>query len=213
MNLMLKGIKGAIFDIDGTVLDSMKIWDQAGVRFLKEKGIDADKNLGKILFTKTIKEAAEYLNEQFNLEMDISDIIKGINAQVENFYLSEVMPKPGMVELIKEMNEVGIKMTVATSTDRHAFLPALKRLDLLKYFDEIYTCSEIGHSKNEPDIFIAAMDFMKTKPEETWVFEDGLYSAKTSKKMGLKVVGVYDETSKHDWEELKSISDEIITFD
>ena len=57
------------------------------------------------------------------------------------------------------------------------------------------------------------MDFMKTKPEETWVFEDGLYSAKTSKKMGLKVVGVYDETSKHDWEELKSISDEIITFD
>ena len=209
----IKDIKGAIFDIDGTILDSMGIWDQAGARFLGKRGIEAEKDLGKILFTKTILEAANYLKETYNLPLSTEFIIDGINSEVKEFYKNEAMPKAGMAELVKKMKIAGVKMTVATSTDRDAFMPALKRLDLLKYFDEIYTCSEIGHSKNEPDIFYAAMDFMDTKPEETWLFEDGLYSAKTGKKIGLKVVGVYDEVSLHDWDELKKISDEIITFD
>lgn len=207
-----KGIKGAIFDIDGTVLDSMGIWDQAGIRFLARHGVEGEKDLGKILFTKTISEAATYLNETYHLGMTLQSIIDGINGEVVAFYKDEAMAKPGMAELVKKMKIAGIKMTVATSTDRKIFTPALERLDLLKYFDEVYTCSEIGHSKNEPDIFYKAMEFMDTKPEETWLFEDGLYSAKTGKKIGLKVVGVYDEVSLHDWEELKEISDEIITF-
>lgn len=208
-----ENIKGAIFDIDGTVLETMGIWDNAGNVFLEKHGKKGSEDLGKILFSMTISEAADYLNKTYGLEIPQKEIIDGINTVVADFYKNEAQLKPGMKELLENLKAKGVSMTVATSTDREVFMPALERLDVAKYFDNFYTCSEIGKSKNYPDIFIAAMDFMKTRPEETWIFEDGLYSAKTAKKAGIKVVGVYDETSKHDWQALKLLSDEIITFD
>ncbi len=207
-----EGIKGAIFDIDGTILDSMEIWDQTGLIFLDKLNIKGDKNLGKILFTKTTRESATHIKERYKLDMNIEKIMEEINEVALEFYRQEAKLKPNMEELLREMKAKGIKVTAATSTDRHIIMPALNRLDLTKYFDEIYTCTEIGKSKNEPDIFYEAMEFMETEPKDTWLFEDGLYSAKTGKKIGMKVVGVYDKTSEHDWEELRNLADQIISF-
>ena len=206
-------IKGAIFDIDGTILDTMPVWDQAGVRYLESLGYTPEANLGKKLFVMTITMAAEYLKENYGLTQTIPEIIKGINQVMADFYRDEAQYKPGMENLLKDLKKAGVKMTIATSTDRKLFEPAMERLDFGKYFDNIYTCTEVGHSKGEPHIFREALDFMKTSPKETWLFEDGLYSGETATKEGIKIVGVYDETSIHDWQKLKNISDRIITFE
>ena len=208
-----KGIEGAIFDIDGTILDTMPIWDQAGVRYLATLGIKADPSIGKQMFAMTISQAANYIIDNYNLDKNEETVIAGIQKTVADFYRYEAQFKPGMKELLKSLKEAGIKITAATSTDRELFTPALDRLDFGKYFDKIYTCTEEGCSKGQPDIFRKAMKFMGTKPENTWLFEDGLYSATTASKEGIKNVGVYDETSVHDWQKLKNISDVTLTFE
>lgn len=208
-----KGIEGAIFDIDGTILDTMPIWDQAGVRYLETLGITADQSIGKKMFSMTISQAANYLIDEFNLDKDKETVIIGIQKAVADFYKYEAQFKPGMKELLKDLKESGIKVVAATSTDRELFTPAMERLDFGKYFDRIYTCTEEGMSKGEPDIFRNILAFMGTKPENTWLFEDGLYSATTACQEGIKIVGCYDETSVHDWQKLKNVSDRILTFE
>lgn len=211
-DLKKRGIKGAIFDIDGTVIDSMPMWDRAGVVFLEKHGIKGDEDLGKILFPLTIDDTALYIKKHYNLAMSSDEIKREINDIMREFYRREAHFKKGMKELLKEMHDGKIIMSVATSTDRDVFMPCLKRLGIVEYFDEIYTCTEVGKSKSEPDIFYRAMAKMGTKPEHTWLFEDGLYSAKTAKKLGIKIVGVYDETSRHDWEELSNLADLTIEY-
>lgn len=213
MKEIFNNIRGAIFDIDGTILDSMHIWDTAGNRYLETLGVKTSDELGKALFPLTLKESAEYLKKEFSLKQSVQEIMTGVNKVMEDFYKYESDVKTGMDELLKELFDDGVKITAATSTDRHLFIPALERLNLLQYFHNIYTCSEIGKSKSYPDIFLEAMNFMKTTAGETWLFEDGLYSAKTAKNIGINIVGIYDETSKHDWEELKEISNVTIMFE
>ena len=205
-----KDVKGAIFDIDGTLIDSMKIWDKAGLMFLEKHGIKGDEDLGKRLFAMTIGDAGKYIQENFLPNMKPEEISAGVNDVIRGFYINDAQPKEGMIELIKTLKEEGVKLTVATSTDRDVFMPCLERLGLDKYFDGIFTCTEVGHSKAEPEIFNQALELMGTSPKETWVFEDGLYSAKTAKSLGMKVAAVYDETSRHDWDEFRLMADAII---
>lgn len=200
-------IKGVIFDVDGTLLDTMNCWTDSGARYLNSLGITAEKDLGDKLFTMTVDMGADYLIENYGLYKSHDEVKNGINAGVEGFYFSEAQFKPGAKELLHRMKQAGIKMTVATSTDRYCVEGAFERLGAMEYFDEIFTCTEVGASKSKPDIFFRAMESMNTSPGETWLFEDGLYSIKTAKAEGLKIVGVYDEVSDSDWEEIKSCSD------
>ncbi len=205
-----KGINGAIFDIDGTIVDSMPTWYVAGASLLDKYNIKADDELGRTLFSLTIEETAVYLKETYGIDLSVGEIIDAINEAMRVYYGEKVQAKPGMIDLIKTFSENGIKLTVATSTDRDTFMPCFERLGLTKYFDRLFTCTEVGQSKSNPEIFLQALDFMGTKPKETYLFEDGLYSAKTAKKLGIKIVAVYDEVSKHDWEEFKKIADVVI---
>ena len=158
----------------------------------------------------TIGDAGKYIQENFLPDMSPEEISAGVNDVIRGFYINDAQPKEGMIELIKTLKEEGVKLTVATSTDRDVFMPCLERLGLDKYFDGIFTCTEVGHSKAEPEIFNQALELMGTSPKETWVFEDGLYSAKTAKSLGMKVAAVYDETSRHDWDEFRLMADAII---
>ena len=98
-------------------------------------------------------------------------------------------------------------MTIATSTDRPMIEAALKRLDLIDYFQEIFTTTEVGKGKDSPDIFNKAMLAMNTSPENTWLFDDAAYSLATAKKMGINTVGVYDVHSDGRQDEVKKFSD------
>ena len=103
--------------------------------------------------------------------------------------------KEGVSEFLEILAARGVKMCVATATDKHLALPALKRNGLDKYFGEIFTCTGVGKAKNEPDIYNAALSYLGTKIDETLVFEDSYHAAETAKKAGFKVAAVYDEFS------------------
>jgi HAD superfamily hydrolase (TIGR01509 family) len=200
-------IEGVIFDLDGTLLDSMPVWDNAPEMYLNSIGIKAEPGLGKIMFPMSMTEGAEFLADRYSLDMDTDEIIAGINHTIEDFYYYQVQLKEGAEQFLKDMKQAGIKMVAATSSDRQVVERALKRLNAMNYIDRIFTCTEIGASKVKPDIYLAAAEYMGTLPRNTWVFEDSLHAIKTAKSAGFRTVGVYDASSMESLEEIKVISD------
>lgn len=200
-------IKGVIFDVDGTLFDSMGAWHDSGYNVLKSLGIDADKRIGDIFFSMTMDEVIDYIKENFSVNESREFLKNGIHDQVEYAYRNEIELKPGVMRILDWVKDSKIPATIATSTDRFLIEIGLARLGIEDYFDEIYTATEVGKGKNYPDIFQLAMDKMGTKPEETWLFEDGLYSMITAKAYGMPVVGVYDKVSHDDQEAIKQVAD------
>ena len=200
-------IKGAIFDIDGVLLDSMGIWDDLGARYLRSLDKIPEEGLNKILFSMSMEQGAEYLNEHYGLNKSVKETVEGIGRMLEDYYFYEVLLKPGAKEVLEFLKSKSIKMAAATSSPRMHIEKALSRNGLLGYIDKIYTTSEVGVSKHSPDIYNLAADFLKTKSEETLVFEDSLYALKTAKEAGYVAVGVYDEKGESNQAELENQAD------
>lgn len=195
-------INGVIFDVDGVLLNSMPIWENLGELYLRELGIEAEKDLGKKLFTLSMEEAAEYLTSQYNLDKSVEEVVSGFARAVKEFYEERVPLKEGVREYLNEFRARKIPMVIATSGDRRNTEAALKRLKIYSYFQGIYTCSEIGSGKDQPDIYFAAALQMDTDPEQTWVFEDTLHALRTAKSAGFRTVAVYDKSSDRDLAEI-----------
>lgn len=197
-------IQGAIFDADGTLLDSMGMWDTVGVRYLRSLGIEATPGLRDILFPMSLADCAVYLKKQYQLSFTTQEIEDGINRTIYDFYRDEVKLKPGAKEFLMASKAHGIALTLATATDRTAILKGLERTGLLPLFDAVITCGELGVDKRTPAVYDAARDRMGTKTEETWVFEDAVHAAKTAFAAGYRVAGVADAYS--DQETLRQYS-------
>lgn len=200
-------IKGAIFDIDGVLLDSMGIWDDLGARYLRSLDKIPEEGLNKILFSMSMEQGAEYLNEHYGLNKSVKETVDGIGKMLEDYYFYEVLLKPGAKEILEFLKSKSIKMAAATSSPRTHIEKALSRNGLLGYIDKIYTTGEVGVSKHSPDIYNLAADFLKTKSEETLVFEDSLYALKTAKEAGFVTVGVFDEKGESNQAELENQAD------
>lgn len=195
--IVISDIKGAIFDMDGVLLDSMPMWDHAGEMYLAGQGIQAEPDLEKVLFTMTMMKGAEYMQKHYGLELSAKEIIDGINETVRDFYANKVEPKSGVPELLRFLKRYDIPVTVATSTDRCHVEAALVRTGLMKYVDRIFTCSEVGVGKAaSPKIYEMAAEFMGTPASDTFVFEDAYHAAETAQNGGFVVVGLYDESSR-----------------
>lgn len=200
-------IEGIIFDVDGTILDSMEIWMKVGIRYLESLGIHAEGNLGEVLFSLTMKEGAEYIKNNYALDLNVGEIIDGINNTVYKFYAQEAQPKRGIEQFLQWACQKKIPMTIATSTDRYLIEAALKRLGLCDYFGKIFTTTEIEKGKGEPDIYIAAQQYMKSSRENTWLIDDALYALNTAQECGFKTVGVYDPSSENEQEKIVETAD------
>jgi len=187
-------IDGAVFDLDGTLLDSMFIWDTIGEDYLLSRKIDPRENLNQKFKNMSLYQAACYYQSEYGLQDSTDEIIDGVNRMIERLYVEVVEPKPGVPEFLVALSERGVKMCVATATDRHLVEAALFRCGLLDYFSEIFTCTSVGKGKDQADIYWAAHDFLGTPKESTWVFEDALYAVMTAKKAGFPVAGVYDKS-------------------
>ncbi|MBQ7951329.1 MAG: bifunctional hydroxymethylpyrimidine kinase/phosphomethylpyrimidine kinase [Clostridia bacterium] len=203
-------IKGAIFDLDGTLIDSMFIWDTVGEDYLKSLGIVPNENLTEIFRTFTLEQAAEYYRQHYNVQLSVQEITEGINHMVEETYRTKVLLKTGVTDCLIRLQRAGIKMCIATVTDRPIVEDVTKRLGIREYFSEIFTCAEVGCSKETPEIYRQARNHLGTKKTETIVFEDVLHALKTAKKDGFKVAAVYDSHEPRQ-EEMKAISDYYIT--
>ena len=185
-------IRGAIFDVDGTLLDSMFIWDTIGETYLRSIGYQPKENLNETFKNMSLRQAARYYQTEYGVTLSIDQIMDGVNAMLERYYRFEVPLKPGVAELLERLRQSGVKLCIATATDRHLVEAALDRCGVLSCFGEIFTCNEVGHGKDEPDIFEAALRFLGTRKEETIVFDDALYAVRTAKEAGFLVAAVYD---------------------
>ena len=185
-------IRGAIFDVDGTLLDSMFIWDTIGETYLRSIGYEPKENLNEVFKNMSLRQAARYYQTEYGVKLGIDEIMDGVNAMLERYYCFEVPLKPGVEELLKRFRASGVKLCIATATDRHLVEAALDRCGVLSCFGEIFTCNEVGHGKDEPDIFEAALRFLGTEKSETVVFDDSLYAIRTAKETGFPVAAVYD---------------------
>lgn len=201
----IKDIKGAIFDLDGTILDSMFIWSEIGYKFLEEKGIQLPPGSDEQFTTMSLMEAAEYYIKHFDNTATIESIVNDINRLVEGFYFNEVLKKDGVKEFLEYLKNKGVKMCIATATDKYMVEKALERNGIRDYFSEIFTCNGVGAGKNTPVIYDVSLEHLGTPKENTFVFEDALYAIETANKAGYNLVGIKDVSEKAPEEEISKL--------
>ena len=202
----LKNIEGAVFDLDGTLLDSSWVWEKVDEKFLGDRGFQVPDDYVDEISPLGAERAAVYTIERFGLNEDKDDIVREWIEMAKKEYATEVVCKPYAKEFLEELHKLNIKMAVATSSDRELFMKTLEREGILKYFQKIVTVDEVERGKGYPDIYEEAARRIKVNPHKCLVFEDILAGVAGASLGEFNVVAVFDEKSKHNWEKIKSIS-------
>lgn len=202
-------ISGAIFDFDGTLLDSMSVWATIGEDYLHSLSILPREKLSETFKKMSVYEAACYYIKKYGVQLTPDEIIKGVNEMIIGRYQNEISEKKGALSFLKKLKQNGIRCCVATATDAELVRIGLERNGMLPLIDRVFTVNEVGVGKEQPLIYETALSYLGTKKEETVVFEDALYAAKTAKKAGFPVVAIYDafETEQ---EELKKTAEKYL---
>ena len=207
---MLKDIKGVIFDMDGTLIDSLMLWDilwkRLGEKFLQDESFRPSEDVDKAVRTMTLKDAMEHLHCIYSIGSCGEELLETANEIIENFYSNEVQVKKGVMEFLEFCYENGIKMCIASATDIHLIQIAMEHCRLEKYFPKIFSCAEIGKGKEEPDIYFKAMEYLGTQVHETCILEDSHIAIRTASRIGTKTVGIYDRFN-YGQEEMQKIAD------
>ena len=186
----LRNISAAVFDLDGTVLDSSVVWDGLGERYLRSRGISPAPGLTETLRVMSVGRGCEFLRDNYPLGQTSGEIRQGILDMISGFYRRECLLKPGAAELLEILAERGIGISAATAGEKGLAAAALERLGVLRYFSGIYTCAEYG-GKEKPDIYFAASF---APAERTAVFEDSLHAVVTAKRAGFITAAVCDSS-------------------
>lgn len=200
-------IRAAIFDVDGTLLDTMPTWHNAGERYLATIGVKAEPGLGDILFAETTESGSTYIIDHYRLNLSREEVSRGIIAQMEEYYRDEAQPKEGAVEFLETLKQAAVPMAVVTSTEGSCIRDAFARLDLSDYFTVILSAQDLGTTKKEPAIWTAASEAMGVNPKDTWVFEDGLYAVDAANSFGYHTAGLYDIISEADQPMIRAHAD------
>lgn len=207
-------LQSAIFDMDGTLLDSMTMWQELGVSLLGRFGVEADAELQERLKPMTLRQGAAYCRETYHLEPTVEELVALLEQRVDHFYHNEVQAKPGVARFLSLLKMEGVWMYVATATDRHLAEAALRHAGIDGYFRGLVTSAEVGSGKDNPEIFERAMRRLRSNKKDTVVFEDSLHAIRTAKAAGFRVAGVYDASSEAQQEEIRSLADYYIrSFD
>lgn len=202
---MIKNIKGAIFDLDGTLLDSMGMWYSLYENYLKEANIVLTDELRDFFNHASIPMAAQRFSQGI-IPRSAETIEKELYDYITDFYKNKVDIKANSDVFVHKLHEKGVKLCVATATERRHAEAALKRLGLLQYFDKIFSCKDLKIEKNKPDIYLTALEYLGTDIKETVVFEDACHAVKTAKAADFYVVAIEEETVAKK-EQVKELAD------
>ncbi len=203
------GIGGAIFDLDGTILDSMPMWRALCPALLCEHGI-LHGDLNNVLAAKTLRQSADFIADTFPIKLTGDEILNKWEAEVTWQYENVLQLKDGAAEFLAFLKEGGIGLCVATLTDRRHAVPALSRLGVLDMFEFVVTVPEVGRGKHFPDVYLEAAERLRLRPQQCLVFEDTLYAIETAKRAGFRVCAVYDDSQKRVRTEIEAASDVFI---
>ena len=199
-------IKGAIFDVDGVILDSMEIWSRIGSKFLDSLKIAHDENIDEFLKTMTIPQAILYLKNEFKINLSECEIKDKIREIINKYYACHVKLKSGVLDFLEVLKKNNVRMCVATANNYDTIKNTFYRLDIKKYFLEIFSCEKMDCDKTSPKIFDMALDFLDLKKNDVVVFEDSLHAIQTVKKANFFVIGMFDKREKENWGEIKNLA-------
>jgi len=199
--------KAYIFDLDGTLLDSMGVWAQIDVDFLAKRGIAFPSDYMNAISSMSFRETAAYTIKRFALPDSIDGLMREWNDMAAYVYGNTVQMKPYAKEYLMTLRKRGVKLAVATSLSAELCDPVLHNNGINDFFDVICRTDETGYGKSRPDVFLLAAQKIGVLPGDCLVFEDILAAVKSAKSACMSVCAVYDKTSANDWEEMKAMAD------
>ena len=198
---------GAIFDLDGVLLDSNYIWRGLGARFLRRYGVEPEGDLRSVLKPLTMEDTAVYFRDHYQIPRTPAEIAQEMTDMIREEYTLHAPAKAGVGKVLSLLKMNGVTMYVATASDRALAEAALKRTDLMRYFKGMMTCSEAGASKVSPLIYEKCLTRLRCDKQHCMVFEDSLRAVRTASSAGFRVTAVYDEDSADVQDEIRSLSE------
>lgn len=204
---MLKDIDAVIFDLDGTLIDSMWLWKNIDIEYLARFGIEFPEDLQRCIEGMSFSETAVYFKQRFNLPDSLEKIKSDWNQMAWDKYLYEVPLKEGVKEFLDYLKELKLPLGIATSNSRELVELVLNKHNISGYFSSIRTSCEVDRGKPYPDIYLLVAKDLGVKPEKCLVFEDVIQGVIAGKSANMKVCAVYDDYSKSDDEEKKKLAD------
>ena len=206
----MERFKAAIFDADGTIIDSMYVWEKVDIDFLTEHGIAVTREYSDAVRGMFFKTAAEYTKNKYGLDESVEEIMQTWLNMARREYESNVRSKPFVREYLEYLRQNDIKIGLATSSDPYLLEPVLTNNGLYEYFDTVCYTSEVGKNKRFPDVYIRTAEKLCVEPEECIVFEDIPEGIEGADKAGMYTVAVYDRASEKDMDYLRKKANKYI---
>ena len=201
--------KYAIFDMDGTLIDSMAFWKNLATEYLNAKGVaKIPADILEQIKPMTMSESAALFKQEFGLTGDPE---AEMNAMMDAHYRNDIPLKPGVREYLENLHRQGVRMCVASATAEHLMESCLTRLGVREHFEFLLSCETVGAGKCSPLVYHEAARRLGAAPRKIAVYEDALYAVRTAKEAGFHVAGVYDDSAAGNWQMITEIADEIIS--
>lgn len=203
----LKQQKGYLFDLDGTLLDSMGVWEQIDVDFLTRRNIPVPEDYAQAIAPMGFRRAAEYTIARFGFSQSPEEIMEEWHQMAVEQYAHHLSLKPGAKEYLKELKQQGKPLAVVTASYPELYQPALERGGVLDLFDTIVTVNQVPRGKGFPDIYLEAAKRIQVPPQQCAVFEDITQGIQGAKAADCLAVAVYDSANQGQWDQTKALAD------